>query len=163
MKKFKLFLSLLTLLFVGVTQVWGYTITFANGVNSATAISASTNASTVIANDGSRNYVTTQPFTINSGNCYYGDTQTCIRIGKSGNSSSLSIALSTTGQVYATTIVVNCNNTGGTKNSNAKLSVNGSDEQTTTDSPDNYTFTINNNISSITLAGDKSIRIYSLC
>ena len=163
-------LSFLAMVLIGIllstNTAWGdssYTITFANGASQATAISSTTNASTTIADDGSRSYVTTQPYTVSSGNCYYGDTQSCIRIGKSGTASSLSIALSTTGQVSATTIVVNCDNTGGNKNSSATLSVNGATAQTTkANDPDNYTFTINDDITEITLEGSASIRIYSI-
>lgn len=161
MKQKHLFLTLMMLMCFGIGNVWGYTITFANSANSATGISSTTQASTTIA-QASRSYVTSQPYTINSGNCYYGDTQSCIRIGKSGNASSLSIALSATGQVYASTIVVNCNNTGGKNNTDATLSVNGATAQTTTESADDYTFTINSNITCITLAGSASIRIYSI-
>lgn len=155
---------LLCALVAGSGSVWAddsYTITFANSANSATGISSSTQASTVIA-AASRGYVTSQPFTINSGNCYYGDTQSCIRIGKSGNASSLTIALSDAGKVSASTIVVNCNNTGGTKNSDATLSVNGKTAQTTSEDADDYSFTINSDIESITLAGSASIKIYSI-
>lgn len=141
-----------------------YTITFANNANSATAISASTQATTVIADDGSRSYVNAAPFTVNSGNIYYGDTKTCIRIGKSGAASSLSIALSNTGKVKAKSIVVNCNNTGGNKNSGAKLNVNSIGQQTTTETATDYTFTFASatDITNITLEGTASIKIYSI-
>lgn len=155
---------LLCALIAGSSSVWAddsYTITFANSANGATGITSSTQASTTIAQD-SRTYVTTQPYTINSGNCYYGDTQNCIRIGKSGNASSLSIALSNDGKVSATTIVIRCNNTGGNNNSDATLSVNGKTAQTTTTTTADYTFTINADIESITLEGSASIRIYSI-
>ncbi len=140
-----------------------YTITFGNSANSATQISSTTNASTVIS-DG-RSYVTTQPFTVSDGKAYYGDTQTCIRIGKSGEASTLVITLSDLGKVKAKSIVVNCQNTGGTKNSDAKLNVNSLGEQTTTaSSAENYTFSYvtATDITAITLSGDKSIKIYSI-
>ena len=160
------FMLLVCLLVWGAGSAWGdsYTITFANNSNSAAALEATTNASTVISDDGSRSYVTAKPFTINSGNCYYGDTKSCIRIGKTGTSSSLSIALSATGSVKATGIVVNCENTGGNKNSDAKLNVNSLGQQTTTTTASNYTFTFGSatDITSITLAGTASIRIYSI-
>ena len=139
-----------------------YTIVFANNASSATAISSSTNASTVIAEAG-RTYVESKPFTINSGNVYYGDTKTCIRLGKSGAESSLSIALAEAGKVTATTIVVNADNTGGNKNTGATLSVNGAEAQTTAaNDPQNYSFTINAEITSITLAASASVRVYSI-
>lgn len=140
-----------------------YTITFSNNASSATALSATTNATTVI-NASSTGYVTSKPFTVNDGNIYYGDTKTCIRLGKSGNSSSLTIALSASGQVKATSIVVNCNNTGGKNNSDAELNVNSIGAQTTTESADDYVFNFDSptDISAITLTGTASIRIYSI-
>ena len=138
-----------------------YTITFANNASQATALSSSTNASTAISSS-STSYVTSKPFTVNSGNCYYGDTKTCIRIGKSGNASDLSIALSSSGSVNASTIVVNCANMGGNKNSNATLSINSKTAQTTTTTASDYTYTINDSISSINLVGSAAIYIYSI-
>lgn len=139
-----------------------YTIIFGNNASSATAISSTTNAATVIS-DGT-NYVTSKPFTVDSGNVYYGDTKTCIRIGKSGNYSKLTIALSDTGKVKAQSIVVNCNNTGGKNNSNATLNVNSLGAQTTTESSEDYTFTFNSatDITSLVFEGSASIRIYSI-
>ena len=156
---------LLCALVVGSGTMWGdsYTITFANNASSATALTSSTNASTVISS-GSTGYVTAKPFTIGSGNVYYGDTKTCIRIGKSGSSSSLTIALSATGKVNATSIVVNCNNTGGKNNSDAELNVNSIGAQTTTTTADDYTFTFASatDIENIILTGTASIKIYSI-
>ncbi len=146
-----------------------YTIEFANNTSSATAISSTTNASTVIAESG-RSYVATKPFTVNSGNIYYGDTKTCIRLGKSGNASSLTIALNTSynytnsGKQYSS-ISVNCDKMSGNKNVNAKLSVNGSDFQDTpaNGSPDDVVFTLSNTaIDSIVLAGDAAIFVHSI-
>lgn len=139
-----------------------YTIVFGNNVNSATGLTESTRASTVIS-DGTT-YVTTSPFTVGSGNIYYGDTKTCIRLGKSGNASSLTIALSDAGKVSATSIVVSCKNMGGTKNSSATLNVNAIGAQTTATTEDNYTFTFGSatTIESITLAGSAAIYIYSI-
>jgi hypothetical protein len=37
-------------------------------------------------------YVTNQPFTVNTGKAYYGDSKDCIRIGKTGEASKLTIA-----------------------------------------------------------------------
>ena len=139
---------------------FAYTITFGNNASSATAITSTTKATTVIS-EGTE-YVTYQPFTINSGNCYYGDTKTCIRIGKSGNSSSLTIALVDSCKIKASTIVINCNNIGGNKNTDATLSVNGSEDQVTTTTADDYVFSINDSITSITLVGSAAIRVYSI-
>ena len=156
---------LVAILCAGFTSAWAdsYTITFANNVNSATGLSSSTNASTVISS-GSTSYVTSKPFTIGSGNVYYGDTKTCIRIGKSGNSSRLTIGLSDTGKVKATSIVVNCNYMSGSKNVDAKLNVNSIGEQTTPASADNKTFNFASatDIENIVLEGTAAIYIYSI-
>lgn len=152
-------------LFVGVGQMWAdsYTITFSNNANGATEITSTVNASTTIANDGSRSYVTTQPYTVNSGKCYYGgDGKNNIRLASSGNNAELTIALSTTGQVSASTIVVNCMKMTGNKNTSATLSVNGAAAQDAPTSANNLTFTINNSISSITLTSVKAVFIYSI-
>ena len=157
------FVSVLVLvLTVGVGNVWGYTITFTNNANSATAISSSVTATTTIAS-ASRTYVNSSPYTVNSGNCYYGgDGKNNIRIGKSGASAGLSIALSASGQVSASTIVVNCMVMTGSKNTGATLSVNGAAAQTAPTSADNLTFTINDDITSITLSSTKAVFIYSI-
>ena len=152
----------LVLLTLGVGNAWAdyYVIDFGSDANVSNGMSSSTTAANTI-NSGT-SYVTSTPYTINSGNCYCGTSSQCIRIGKSGKSSSLSIALSSSGQVSATTIVVNCANTGGSNNSSAKISVNGQTGKTTSSSADDYTFNINDNISSITLSGTASIKIYSI-
>ncbi len=160
MKKLLTFLTLLTLFFA-TGWAESYTITFGNNSSSVTALTSSVNATTVISSG--TDYVTAKPFTVNSGNCYYGDTKTCIRLSKSGNSSSLSIALSSLGTVNATSIIVNCNNTGGSNNSNATLNVNSTGAQTTTTTVSDYSFSLNgNSISSITLDASASIKIYSI-
>ena len=169
-KKVHLFL-LTALLLVGNVSAWGedvlaYTITFANGSSSSSSMSSSTKNSTVIADDGSRNYTTSTPFTINNGSCHYGGgNKDFIRIGSSGNAASLSIALSATGQVVTTKIVVNAKNYGGSGNANATLSVNSLTAQTTSDEDAaDYTFSyaIPANITNITLNGSASIYIYSI-
>ena len=106
-KRFTGILAALALL-VGLTiplGMWGqnYTITFANSANGANQIASTTNASTVIADDGSRTYVTTKPFTVNSGNSYYGGSNTIdknsiriprqIRLQISGDNSDFRTAL----------------------------------------------------------------------
>ena len=146
-----------------------YVIDFKNSVKSASPISASTQASTVIASSG-RQYVKNQPFTVNSGNCYYGDNQESIRVGKSGTAASLSIALSTNYD-YAnadkeySSIVVNCEKLSGKNNANAKISVNGSDLVATpaNGSPDDLEFDLSTTaINSVTLATDAGVLIYSI-
>ena len=141
-----------------------YAIVFANKTSSATAIDNNKQASTLIG-EGTE-YVTEKPFTVNSGKAYYGDTQTCIRIGKSGEASQLTIALSDAGKVTATSIIVVAQNMGGTKNVGAKLNVNSIGEQATTDTEaTEYTFTFATPtaIDSIVLAGDKAIKIFKIC
>ena len=148
-----------------VPQGDGYTIVFGNKVNSATAISSTTKASTVIASG--TDYVTTQPFTVDSGNVYYGDTQDCIRLGKSGNASQLTIALSDAGKISASSIVVKCMKMSGTKNTNAQLTVNGVGPQspaTNGDPASDLSFTLSStgNLESIVLEGTAGIYIYSI-
>lgn len=139
-----------------------YTITFGNNAKSATALSSSTNATTAIS--GGTNYVASKPFTVNSGNVYYGDTKTCIRLGKSGNNASLSIALSDNGKVKATKFVVNCMRMAGDKNSSATLSVNGMTAQSAPAEADNLTFTYGTetDITSIQLSSVKAVYVYSI-
>ena len=61
-------MSLLLAVGASASRADSYTINFANNASGATGISSTTNAATVIKNDGSRNYVTEKPFTVNSGN-----------------------------------------------------------------------------------------------
>ena len=154
---------------IGATRVMAdsssYTISFSNSVKSATAISSTTKASTTIASE-SCTYVTTQPYTINDGNCYYGDTQTCIRVGKSNSSGSLSIGLSDAGKVTPTSIVVH-GYTSSNKNVGGSLTVNGvSEASSTTFSTDEadftYNFTSGTEITSITLVTTKAFYINSI-
>lgn len=159
MKKILLFLSFL-LISIGA---WSdsYTITFSNNASSATAISSSLQASTTISSD-SRTYVTSSPYTVNNGNCYYGDTHSCIRIGKSGSDAELEITLSTSGQVSATNIIVNCMRMTGNKNVGATLSVNGNTSQSAPTSANNLTFSVNDDITSIVLTSEKAVFVYSI-
>ena len=138
-----------------------YQIVFGNNVKSATALTASTKASTVIS--AGTDYVAASPFAV-TGNVYYGDTQTCIRLGKSGAESTLTITLSEAGKVKAKSIVVHCNNPGNNKNSDVKLNVNSLGEQTTTKTEADYTFTFDSatQIESIIMAADKSLYVYSI-
>ena len=165
-KKVHLFL-LTAMLLVGSGSVWGadvlaYTITFGNNVTSTTGLSSSTRATTVIASGADK--TVSSPFTINSGNCYYGDTKTCIRLGKNNSPSSLSITLSDAGKVITTKIVVNAMNAGGSS-SDATLSVNSLTTLTTTsEAATDYTFTyaIPADITTLTLEGSANIYIYSI-
>ena len=148
-----------------VPQSDSYTIVFGNGVKSPSPIEASTKATTVISSG--TDYVTTQPFTVNSGKAYYGDNQQSIRIGKSGEASKLTIALSDAGKIAAQSIVVNCQKMTGSKNADAQLTVNGVGPQSPAAadaSQSDLTFTISssNNLSEIVLEGTAAIVIYSI-
>ena len=172
MKKLLLMKSILLLfaLIAGSSSVWAddsYTITFSNSANSASSISSTTGANTTIAS-ASRGYVTSQPYTVNSGNCYYGGPseaeKASIRVGKSGNNASLTITLSNSGQVKASSIVVNCYKMTGNKNSSATLSVNGMTAQSAPASAGDLTFTYTNatDITSITLASVTAVFVKSI-
>ena len=155
---------MMALLFYGVGWADSYTITFGNNSNTATAISSSVNATTVIS--GGTNYVTSKPFTVTNGNCYYGDTQTCIRLGKSGSNATLQIALSSDGQVKPTSIVVNCHAMSGSKNVGATISVNNATAQTApaASTAGNVTFSFDGSttISAIEMSSVKAVQVYSI-
>lgn len=161
----KVFLNcmlLLCALIVGSGNLWAgsYTITFGNNASSATAIASTTNATTVISNGTS--YVDTKPFTIGSGKVYYGDNKTSIRMGQSGNSSSITIALSTTGQVKASSIVVNCKKFNDSNS--GTLNVNSIGAQSVPSSANNLTFSFASatDITSIVLSATKATYVYSI-
>ena len=162
--------KIFTLLIVAILATatsWAaeYTITFGNKAGGATQIQASLKASTAIT--GGKDYVTANPFTVSSGTCYYGggsaDEKASVRLGKKNAASSLTIALSETGKVKASSIVVNCkqmndNSAGGT------LAVNGlaSQEFPSSASDLTYTFSEPTNITSIELEATKSVYVYSI-
>ena len=162
--------KIFTLLIVAILATatsWAaeYTITFGNKAGSATQIQASLKASTAIT--GGLDYVTANPFTVSSGTCYYGggtaDEKASVRLGKKNAASSLTIALSGTGKVKASSIVVNCkqmndNSAGGT------LAVNelAAQEFPSSASDLTYTFPKPTNITSIKLEATKSVYVYSI-
>lgn len=162
--------KIFTLLIVAILATatsWAaeYTITFGNKATRATTIEASLKASTVI--KGGLDYVTAKPFTVNKGTCYYGggsaDEKASVRLGKKNAASSLTIALSETGKVKASSIVVNCkqmndNSAGGT------LAVNGLAAQEFPSSASDLTYTFSEpaNITSIKLEATKSVYVYSI-
>ena len=163
----KTFLLLLCAMVVG-GSAWAdsYTITFKNSANSASPISSSTGASTTIAS-ASTGYVTSKPYTVNSGSCYYGGTsdaeKNSIRVGKSGKSANLAINLSDVGKVKATSIVVNCFKFNDSNK--GTLAVNGMTAQNVpTSAADDLTFTFATatNIENIVLATTKATFIYSI-
>ena len=159
---------LLCALVVGSGSVWAdsYTITFSNGAANPTGISTTTNATTTVAS-ASRSYVATKPFTDISGSCYYGGSsnaeKTSIRVGKSGNSASLTISLSEAGKVKATSIVVNCFKYNDSNK--GTIAVNGMAAQSVpTSSAGDLTFTyaVPTNITTIVLSTTKATFVYSI-
>ena len=163
-------LFLLCALIVGSTNAWAdgsYTITFTCTSNSQQTMSTSTNASTVLANDGSRSYVKTQPFSTVTGSIYYGGSTAAekkyIRMGATKKTAGLTIDLSDNGKVKATSIVVNClyfnDNNKGT------ISVNGmtaQDVPTTSAGDLTFTFGTATDITNIVLATTKATYVYSI-
>lgn len=141
-----------------------YTITFGNKATQPTELLASVKASTAIT--GGLDYVTAKPFTENLGKSYYGggstDDKSSIRVGKSKNAATLSIALSESGQVKASSIVVNCKQM--SDNNAGTLAVNGLTSQKFPSSASDLTYTFSEpaNITSIKLEATKSVYVYSI-
>ena len=140
-----------------------YKIVFGNHVSMAEPINSTTKASAVISSG--TQYVTTQPFTVNTGSAYYGDAQNCIRIGKNGAASKVTIALSEAGQVEASSIIVKCRKMSGTNNNDGQLKVNGVGPK----SPADYAsgaaelvFDVSTTLESFVLEGTAAILIYSI-
>lgn len=141
-----------------------YTITFGNKAANPTELQASVKASTAIT--GGLDYVTAKPFTENLGKSYYGggstDDKSSIRVGKSKNAATLSIALSESGKVKASSIVVNCKQM--SDNNAGTLAVNGLAAQNFPSSASDLTYTFSEpaNITSIKLEATKSVYVYSI-
>lgn len=137
-----------------------YTITFGNKATQPTELLASVKASEAIT--GGLDYVTAKPFTENLGKSYYGDDKSSIRVGKSKNAATLSIALSESGQVKASSIVVNCKQM--SDNNAGTLAVNGLTAQKFPSSASDltYTFSEPTDIASIQLKATKSVYVYSI-
>lgn len=162
--------KIFTLLIVAILATatsWAaeYTITFGNKAGGATQIQASLKASTAIT--GGLDYVTANPFTVSSGTCYYGggsaDEKASVRLGKKNAASSLTIALSETGKVKASSIVVNCKQMND-KSAGGTLAVNGLAAQEFPSSASDLTYTFSEpaNITSIKLEATKSVYVYSI-
>ena len=162
--------KIFTLLIVAILATatsWAaeYTITFGNKATRATTIEASLKASTVI--KGGLDYVTAKPFTVNKGTCYYGggsaDEKASVRLGKKNAASSLTIALSETGKVKASSIVVNCKQMND-NSARGTLAVNGLAAQEFPSSASDLTYTFSEpaNITSIKLEATKSVYVYSI-
>lgn len=162
--------KIFTLLIVAILATatsWAaqYTITFGNKAKNPTEIQASVKASTAIT--GGLDYVTAKPFTVSSGTCYYGggsaDEKASVRLGKKNAASSLTIALSETGKVKASSIVVNCKQMND-KSAGGTLAVNGLAAQEFPSSASDLTYTFSEpaNITSIKLEATKSVYVYSI-
>lgn len=167
MKKLLLLLGLI-LAGIGITRADSYTITFSSTAKSATQLSTSTKATTFIASN-SQEYVDGSPVTAAT-SAYYGgstaDEKTWIRIGKSKAKGSLTLKLSTKGQVKATSIIVSVKKY-SQNDENATLTLNGKSETISSDTFENKTFTLNGDeaLTQLTLStnapsSNKSNRIY---
>lgn len=162
MKQFTLksLMLLLLLLIGGGSYAWGesYAITFGNNAGSATPISKTTKAATVIAKG--TEYVVAQPFSV-TGNCYYGDEKESIRLSKSGKSATLTIALSDAGKVNATSVVVRAKLYN--ENKPATLACNNQTAQSLTKDYANYTFTLDGSqLSSLVLSSSNYLYVASI-
>ena len=160
----KIFTLFTAILFVGsmfADVELAYAIVFGNNVNNVAQIASTTNASTVIS--AGTDYVASKPFTVNSGNCYYGDTKTCIRLGKQNNASKLTISLSEAGQVKAAKIVVNAERL-NSNSAGVKLNVNsiGGQEIGANAADYSYEYETATDIETIVLEADKSVKIFSI-
>lgn len=162
--------KIFTLLIVAILATatsWAaeYTITFGNKATNPTEIQASVKASTAIT--GGLDYVTAKPFTENLGKSFYGgssaDEKASVRLGKKNAASSLTIALSETGKVKASSIVVNCKQMND-KSAGGTLAVNGLAAQEFPSSASDLTYTFSEpaNITSIKLEATKSVYVYSI-
>jgi hypothetical protein len=161
---FRVFCALMILISLP-RQGWGqekgepsYTITFATGSSDGTAASTSTACSTIVSAGStylSGNLVTAT-------NVYYGGASG-LKLGKSNNGAgNLKMNLSTSGQAYATTVVVSAKRYNTSKS--ATLSVNGGTNQTISNSTEfnNYTFTLNNDITYLQLQSSQYIWVASV-
>ena len=161
--------KIFTLLIVAILATatsWAaqYTITFGNKAKNPTEIQASVKASTAIT--WGLDYVTAKPFTENLGKSFYGgstaDDKASIRVGQSKKAATLSIALSESGKVKASSIVVNCKQMND--NNAGTLAVNGLTSQKFPSSASDLTYTFSEpaNITSIKLEATKSVYVYSI-
>ena len=141
-------------------DVGSYTIVFGNKLKGPQQLNSTISASATIAEG--REYVVSYPYTVDAGNCFYGDSVACIRIGKTGTASKLTITLSEAGQVHATSVMVKCKNFGTPRNVGAKLSVNGAAFQTTSVNEQVHEFVLNADVEEIILEGTAAIHIFSI-
>ncbi len=120
-----------------------YTITFSSIANGVYPITSTTKATTICTEE-STTFLTAQPFA-NIVKSYYGgptvQDSTSIRIGKSNAAGAITINLSDSGKVYATSIVVNAQRYKADKA--VTLSVNGKAAQDIQAEAADYTFDLN--------------------
>ena len=156
-----LFKSLLALALVLISgNVWGesYKITFSNKSKSATALTATTQVATFVG--GGSEYLALSPV-VSATFSYYGENNNAVRVGKSGNAGSLTLALSELGQVKATSIVVNAQLYNTSKA--ATLACNGAEAQNVTAEASNLTFTLDGSvITSITFESSNYMYINTI-
>lgn len=137
-------------------HAWGasYTITFNGTASESTCITTSTTAASIT---GSSNYVTGN---VAAANKAYGATSDGIKLGAKSSVGSITINLSTSGQVTPTSIVANCKLYNSTKP--ATLSVNGATAQSVPVDFGNLNFDITTAITSISLSSSKYIWVKSI-
>lgn len=137
-------------------HAWGasYTITFNGTASESTSITTSTTADSIT---GSSSYVIGN---VAAANKAYGATSDGIKLGAKSSVGSITINLSTSGQVTPTSIVANCKLYNSTKP--ATLSVNGATAQSVPVDFGNLNFDITTAITSISLSSSKYIWVKSI-
>lgn len=137
-------------------HAWGasYTITFNGTASESTSITTSTTAASIT---GSSSYVTDN---VAAAQKAYGATSDGIKLGAKSSVGSITINLSTSGQVTPTSIVANCKLYNSGKD--ATLSVNGATAQSVPVDFGNLNFDITTAITSISLSSSKYIWVKSI-
>lgn len=140
---------------LGVTQAWGYTITFSTGNNTGTKASTSTTCASLVS-EGS-DYLTGN---LQIATNVYPTTSNNLRIGNSTATGTLKMNLSNKGKVNATTIIVKAKQY--TSDKGKTLKVNGSQAQTPANNWGDLTFTINADITYIELVASGYLYVQSI-
>ncbi len=149
MRKLKLF-SVLMCLFIGIGQMWGYTITFKN-TNGADGSQAKTAVADIVSS-GSE-YVSSVAAT----KVYQGKDGFGIKVGASSGTSSISLGFTTSGQVKPTKIIVNaCRWEGNSGFDTGNLNYKINDASTTT------TITLTNTLEDHEISMDGNTTLTSL-
>lgn len=158
-KKFTKLMAVFALFFLLIPGMgWGqtnasYTITAKTGSGDGSQILTSTNVSAVFTE-------TTYPNAFTTATKAYYNGSSGIKLGTSSDSGTLAFSLNQAGQVNAQTITVRAKLYNSSKA--ATINVNSGTAQSLTSSFADYTFTINQNITSITLASSKYCWISSI-